>query len=325
MGNNVAVQVNHKPAWDNSGTIASSMGTTTTYLMILVSTVRHPRFLAKRTLTTLYAPGDDSLRASLTKRARSFDPSTYWSSHNLRLFTIAVTASTKPAKPPPSTSASLHNPYADLLNGRQLSETVSAFLTRLPPSVTTSASIGSPWIFIANPHAPNRATFEDWAGFTARGAELLDTLSVARADFEASMPGKAKAIITRKVTPLRKQLELDLLSAAKERKCTTGKWMLFPTVQDVDYVWSKVAKGTAERELGVAAKVAAMEDGGEGDSGARRLICVYTKDFADAEDVKRVLLGLKAMGLLRGDDGGEGRGIYYKCGECARSLDASWY
>jgi len=324
MGNHVAVHEDCKLAWDNSGKKASSMGTRTTYLMILVSTVRHPRFQAKHTLTTLFAPGDDSLRTSLTKRARSFDPSTYWSTHNLRLFTIAVTASTKPANPPPTTSTSLHNPYADLLCGRQLSETVSAFLTRLPPSVTTSASIGSPWIFIANPHAPNRATSEDWAGFTARGTELLDALSAARADLEASMPGKAKATITRKVTPLRKQLEKDLLAAAKERECTTGKWMLFPTVEDVDYVWGKVAKGTAERELGIAAKVAAMEDGGEGDGGARRLICVYTKDFADAEDVKRVLLGLKGQGLLRGDDGGEGRGIYYKCGECARSRHASW-
>lgn len=138
------------------------------------------------------------------------------------------------------------------------------------------------------------------------------------------MPGKAKGTVTRKVTPLRKQLENDLLAAAKERECATGKWMLFPTVEDVDYVWAKVAKGTAEGELGVAAKVAAREDGVEGDGGARRLICVYTKDFADAEDVKRVLLGLKGQGLLRGDDGGEGRGIYYKCGECARSRHASW-
>lgn len=139
------------------------------------------------------------------------------------------------------------------------------------------------------------------------------------------MPGKAKATITRKVTPLRKELEKDLLAAAKERKCTTGKWMLFPTVEDVDYVWGKVAKGTAERELGVAAKVAAGEDGGEGDGWARRLICVYTKDFADAEDVKRVLLGLKETGLLRGDDGGEGRGIYYKCGEWTCFVVASSY
>lgn len=129
------------------------------------------------------------------------------------------------------------------------------------------------------------------------------------------MPGKAKATITRKVTPLRLKLEKDLLAAATECGCTSGKWMLFPTVQDVDYVWSRVAKGTAEGELGIAAKVAAADDEGEIEGGKRRLICVYTKDFGDADDVKRVLLGLKGMGFLRGEDGGEGRGIYYKCGE----------
>ena len=186
--------------------------------------------------------------------------------------------------------------------------------------MTTSASIGSPWIYIANPHSPSLATAEDWAGFNAKGTELLDAHSAARADIEASMPGKAKGAITRKVTPLRKQLEIDLLAAAKERKCTTGKWMLFPTVEEVDYVWGKVAKGTAEGELGIAAKVAAAEDEGEVDGGKRRLICVYTKDFEDAEDVKRVLLKLKEMGLLRGEDGGEGRGIYYKCGEWSLPL-----
>ena len=90
--------------------------------------------------------------------------------------------------------------------------------------------------------------------------------------------------------------------------------MLFPAVEDVDYVWSQIAKGTAEAELGVAAKVAAAGEEEETDGGRRRLICVYTKDFGDREDVKRVLVGLKRMGLLRGEDGGEGRGIYYKCG-----------
>ena len=91
--------------------------------------------------------------------------------------------------------------------------------------------------------------------------------------------------------------------------------MLFPTVEHVDFVWGKVAKGTVEGELGVAAKVAAAESEDEVDGGKRKLVCVYTKDFGDKEDVERVLLGLKGMGLLKGEDGGEGRGIYYKCGE----------
>lgn len=45
-------------------------------------------------------------------------------------------------------------------------------------------------------------------------------------------------------------------------------------------------------------------------SNAARLICVYTKDFTDVADVRRVLLGLVEMGLVRAD---MPRGITYKC------------
>lgn len=126
------------------------------------------------------------------------------------------------------------------------------------------------------------------------------------------MAGKSKATATRKITPVRKQLEADILSAAQQTGCTTGKWMLFVAREDVDYVWGKVAQGTAEDELGVAAKVAAAAGGEEG---RERLICVYTRDFEDKVDVGRVLRGLKGMGLLLNGDGNE-RVIYYKCGEC---------
>lgn len=261
--------------------------------------------------------GSSPVLASLKEKADSFDPAEYWSTHHLRNSTIAATASTK-AKDPPAPSpkpTKLHNPYADIINGRQLNETVSTFLSRLPPSTTTTSSIASAWIFIANPSAPNRATSEDWAGFTAKGTELLENLTSARKEIEAANPGKTKGVITRKVTPLRIKCEEEILAAAKERGCTTGKWMLFPSADDVDFVWGKVAKGTAEGELGVAAKVAAKDDTGEGRE-ARRLICAYTKDWGDEGDVRRVLGGLKERGLLRGEDGGEGRGIWYKCGEC---------
>jgi hypothetical protein len=41
-----------------------------------------------------------------------------------------------------------------------------------------------------------------------------------------------------------------------------------------------------------------------------RLICVYTKDFTDVEDVRRVLHALIEMGLVAAD---MPRGIAYKC------------
>ena len=124
------------------------------------------------------------------------------------------------------------------------------------------------------------------------------------------MAGKAKSTIGRKVIPLRKQVETDSYAVAKETGCTSGKWMLFPMAEDVNRIWGLVATATAEGELGQAAKVAT--DDGSGSAGSR-LICVYTEDFSDKEDVARVLRRLDGMGLVKGRGPmGEERGIYYK-------------
>lgn len=82
--------------------------------------------------------------------------------------------------------------------------------------------------------------------------------------------------------------------------------MLFPTKEEVGRVWKLVAQGVADNRLGDTAKVAA--DSENGDSGGI-LICVYTKDFSDLDDVSRVLSELVDLGLCSA----EGRGIYYKC------------
>lgn len=121
------------------------------------------------------------------------------------------------------------------------------------------------------------------------------------------------ATLARQLAPLRHTLQQDLLAAAKFARCTSGKWMLFPAPADVDRVWGLVATGTARGELGIAAKVAT--DGGEGE-GKPRLVCVYTGDFSEAGDVRRVVEGLVGMGLV--DRSGTGKGVYYKCGEWGR-------
>lgn len=123
------------------------------------------------------------------------------------------------------------------------------------------------------------------------------------------MAGKAKGTITRNVTSLRKKLETDLFAAAQEKGCRTGKWMLFPGPDYVNSSWSLVATATANNELGIAAKVATDE----GNPNKDRLICVYTENFEDKKDVKRVLGRLHAMGLCNRNGAlGEGQAIYYK-------------
>jgi len=103
----------------------------------------------------------------------------------------------------------------------------------------------------------------------------------------------------------KKAYEERVLETAKQAQCTTGKWMLFPSRDTVNKTWATVAHATADGQLGIAAKVAT--DPGEADE-APRLICIYTKDFSDMEDVKRVLEKLLDLGLV-----GRERSIYYKC------------
>ena len=60
--------------------------------------------------------------------------------------------------------------------------------------------------------------------------------------------------------------------------------MLFVKLEDLRGAWEKVVDGTINNRLGPVAKVAT--DAG---TQADRLICIYTKDFRDTQDVLRVL------------------------------------
>lgn len=83
--------------------------------------------------------------------------------------------------------------------------------------------------------------------------------------------------------------------------------MLFSSAQHVNDTWSTVAHAIATNQLGSTAKVAPRSEGSER---KERVICIYTRDFSDKEDVLRVLRKIKDLGLLDG-----GRPIYYKCGK----------
>ena len=81
--------------------------------------------------------------------------------------------------------------------------------------------------------------------------------------------------------------------------------MLFPKLDDLPRVWRQVAEATAEGKLGPTSKVATWEP----DNLAKgTLICVYTKDFSELADVKRVLDTLNDLNIVN-----KGTAIYYKC------------
>ncbi|MCJ1310056.1 hypothetical protein MMC25_003717 [Agyrium rufum] len=158
----------------------------------------------------------------------------------------------------------------------------------------------------------------------------------------------------RMLKPMQVKVAERILDAAREKGVRSGKWMIFVPEgkgvgikgngtgggggAEIDRVWKIVVEGTVEGTLGIAAKVATkmpdlddrddenvdMDMDGENRNGNVRrrrrvrsdssLICVYTKDFSDLQDVKRVLDGLIVLGLvspLSAD--GRQRGIFYKC------------
>jgi hypothetical protein len=76
-----------------------------------------------------------------------------------------------------------------------------------------------------------------------------------------------------------------------------GKWMLFAYVADIDHVWEIIRDATVDGTLGIAAKVATMRENPNARDSGSKLICVYTKDCRDIEDVRRVLIRLRELGF----------------------------
>lgn len=282
------------------------------------------------------------MREEYEARAASFDPTDYWHSHERDLQHIAEEArqraqdkngrkdfhearlkkgqamkqedeaedrklpeearagspmdlDTEPAANKP------YNPWEGDQMAKQLDETLDNFLVRLPPSTTTVAS--GPWIWIANPSSSQRPLQIDVAGFKTSGNELMEEYMNRKVKVEAQNPGKPPGFITRILKADRDWLEKSIVDLAKSKGMTNGKWMLFPFSNMVDEIWRKVAKATLEGSLGCAAKVATDDD-----SGNQRLICIYTEDFTNEEDVRRVLSKMQELHLIKGE-----RGIYYKC------------
>lgn len=256
--------------------------------------------------------GDNDKKAELEAQVAAFDVDAYWATHDSRMSVMAYQENAGSELIPPP--AAPYNMYESYPSGRRLSETVSEFLNRLPPRSTLSSEV-SPWIYIANPHCLDNPTSEDLAGFRQVGHRLLEEYTEKKEELESSLVGKPKGTVTKKLTPYRKKLEADIFTAAKEKGIKSGKWMLFPPPDRVNEMWALVANAVAKEELGHAAKVAAND--GSGDDNAR-LICVYTENFADKDDVKRVLETLVGLGLV--SNSGDKRAIYYKA-DCFTHLD----
>jgi hypothetical protein len=76
-----------------------------------------------------------------------------------------------------------------------------------------------------------------------------------------------------------------------------GKWLIFLQDDRVDELWRKVRNATASGQLGISAKVSTAKPNPESRD-ERKVIYVYTRDWADEPDVMRVRERLREMGVI---------------------------
>jgi hypothetical protein len=79
----------------------------------------------------------------------------------------------------------------------------------------------------------------------------------------------------------------------------SGKWLLFISTGRVDSVWRIIDLETKAGRLGIAAKVATAKHNELSTSTSVRLICVYTYDCTDLDDVRRVRQRLRELGFVK--------------------------
>ncbi|MDP2797948.1 MAG: DUF1917 domain-containing protein [Methanoregula sp.] len=94
-----------------------------------------------------------------------------------------------------------------------------------------------------------------------------------------------------------------------------GKWLIFQEPDLVDAVWTKVRDATVALELGISAKVSTSKPNPDSRDN-RKVVYVYTKDWADEHDVMRVREKLRELGFV--DRIGYKRNIETFAGEYAK-------
>ena len=78
-----------------------------------------------------------------------------------------------------------------------------------------------------------------------------------------------------------------------------GKWLIFVHVKEIDEVWRKIKKAIEEGKLGNSAKVATARPNPNAKNPDIKVICVYTYDWTDEEDVRRIREELRKLGITQ--------------------------
>jgi hypothetical protein len=150
------------------------------------------------------------------------------------------------------------------------------------------------------------------------GSDFREDFSAIFARFASDYPALAEALISRfgstgdlyriltegeGVIPTKTTLIYWIIQDAPDFRRvdmddeSAGKWLIFLQDDRVDELWRKVRNATAAGELGISAKVSTAKPNPESRD-ERKVIYVYTRDWADEADVMRVRELLRGMGVI---------------------------
>ena len=76
-----------------------------------------------------------------------------------------------------------------------------------------------------------------------------------------------------------------------------GKWLIFVPIENLDETWEKIRIATECGNLGASSKVATAKPNQNAVTNSQKVICVYTYDWTDREDVMKIRDQLRQLGI----------------------------
>jgi len=83
----------------------------------------------------------------------------------------------------------------------------------------------------------------------------------------------------------------------KFKRNKTGKWLVFVDIHELDKTWKTIKKATEKGFLGIEAKAATAKSNPNASSENEKVICIYTYNWQDVDDVYRVEKSLRSIGI----------------------------
>ncbi|KAL1407365.1 hypothetical protein Q8F55_006787 [Vanrija albida] len=171
---------------------------------------------------------------------------------------------------------------------------IEDFIKKHRPSILSQDD--APWLWARNGGGEStdpEAEDKEHTKAIGKGQVIVDGLvkKIKKIDSDGSIPVRAsKGVKSKKVVrdEACDETTKALKNLSEESGWTTGKWMLFPSNENVDGVWSRIARSVASgalKDAGVdVAKVATSNA-----EGSSQLICIYVNNIYDKEAMTKVL------------------------------------